>query len=80
MKKNSIKTILKTISIISLILTGLLYIAYRFFDFYSFEQYEVREIIIIIYLASTLYYNKLEINDKNEEIASLKYKLKEKGQ
>lgn len=75
---SNIKTALKYISNISLILTAILYIAYKLFDFNQFENYEIREIIIIIYLITTLYYFKLEVKDKNEEIAALKLKLKEK--
>ena len=72
------KKFLKYTSLISIILTGILYILYRFFDIEPFGNSDIRGLVIIIYLASTLYYYKLELKDKNAEIQKLKYQLSKK--
>lgn len=72
------KKFLKYTSLISIVLTGVLYILYRFFSIEPFGNSDIRGLVIIIYLASTLYYYKLELKDKNAEIEKLKYQLSKK--
>tara|TARA_R110002072_G_scaffold32160_2_gene98512 strand:- start:1184 stop:1438 length:255 start_codon:yes stop_codon:yes gene_type:complete len=76
MKKNNIKIVLKYISDISIVSFGILYIIDRLFDVEISENDDVKHILILIYVASTIIYQKMELKDKNAEIKKLESELK----
>ncbi|WP_026776157.1 hypothetical protein [Polaribacter sp. Hel_I_88] len=76
MKKNNIKIVLKYISDISIVSFGILYIIDRLFDVEISENDDVKHILILIYVASTIIYQKMELKDKNAKIKKLESELK----
>ena len=70
------KKILKTTSEISIISFGILFIIDKVFDFNFSKNGNIKSLLVIIYLASTMIYNKMELKDRNARIQELKIKLK----
>ena len=78
MKRNNIKTILKSLSFISLIAFAILYILERFFDIQFTNDNDLRQAFVIIYLIASLYYHRMELKDKNDKIQELEHRLNSK--
>ena len=70
------KRILKIISTTSILLFGILWIADKFAFLEDYNSIDLRNVLVLVYLVSSLKYFQLVVKDKNEEIGSLKMKLK----
>lgn len=75
-KELIMKKALKIIADISIILFGVFFIASKFSDFEIFENEDIRHGLVIIYLISNLFYSRMELKDKNQNIKELEYKIK----
>ena len=72
------KRILKTISVICILIFLILLIGSRISKIEIFNNVDLRNICVIIYLITSLYYYKIESKEKNDEIQKLKSELKKK--
>lgn len=71
------KRILKIISTTSILLFGILWIADKFGFIEDYNSIDLRNVLVLIYLLTSLKYFQILVKDKNEEIETLKIKLKE---
>jgi|SaaInl5LU_22_DNA_1037371.scaffolds.fasta_scaffold00231_13 hypothetical protein len=78
MKRNNIKTFLKNLSFISLIAFAILYILEGFFAIELSLGNGLREAFVLIYIIASLYYYRMELKDKNDEIQQLRHRLNSK--
>ena len=76
--RNYSKTTLKTLSFIALIASAILYIFEGFFDIRFTNDNGLRQAFVLIYLIASLYYHRMELKDKNDEIQQLKHRLNSK--
>jgi hypothetical protein len=69
------KSTLKIISTVSIVLYGILLILSKFDFLTEYNTTDFRTILVLLYLFTSLYYFKREVKDKNAEIQELKLKL-----
>jgi len=70
------KTTLKIISTVSIVLFGILWISSKFDFLTEYNSIDFRNILVLIYLFTSLKYFQMEVKDKNAEIQELKLELK----
>lgn len=76
--RNYSKATLKTLSFIALIAFAILYIFEGFFAIELALGNGLREAFVLIYIIASLYYYRMELKDKNDEIQQLKHRLNSK--
>lgn len=76
--RNYTKTTLKTLSFIALIASAILYIFEGFFAIELSLGNGLRQAFVLIYIIASLYYYRMELKDKNDEIQQLKHRLNSK--
>lgn len=76
--RNYTKTTLKTLSFIALIASAILYIFEGFFAIELSLGNGLRQAFVLIYIIASLYYYRMELKDKNDEIPQLKHRLNSK--
>ena len=76
--RNYTKTTLKTLSFIALIAFAILYIFEGFFAIELSLGNGLRQAFVLIYIIASLYYYRMELKDKNDEIPQLKHRLNSK--
>lgn len=76
--RNYSKTTLKTLSFIALIASAILYIFEGFFAIELSLGNGLRQAFVLIYIIASLYYYRMELKDKNDEIQQLKHRLNSK--
>jgi hypothetical protein len=69
------KSTLKIISTVSIVLFGILLILSKFDFLTEYNTTDFRTILVLLYLFTSLNYFKREVKDKNTEIQELKLKL-----
>ena len=72
------KRIVKTTSIISIYLFLILLIGSRTTEFEILNNADLRNVSIIIYLITSIYYYRIDSNEKNAKIRNLKAQLENK--
>ena len=66
------KKALKAVSLISILIFGILWVSSKFTVESNWNNADVRGVLVLLYLVTSNKFYKLEIKDKNEEIAALK--------
>ena len=66
------KKALKAVSLIAILIFGILWVSSKFTVESNWNNADVRGVLVLLYLVTSNKFYKLEIKDKNEEIAALK--------
>ncbi len=66
------KKTIKAVSIVSILIFGILWISSKFSVENNWNNADVRGVLVLLYLVTSNKFYKLELQDKNEEIAALK--------
>jgi hypothetical protein len=71
------KKTLKLLSLVSIILFGILKGMSIFFKYPEFNTLEIRNLLVFIYLVASIFYFRIELNEKNALIEKLRKEIEE---